>query len=177
MSRVGHLPVEIPEKIEVTVEDNVVTIKGPKGELSQEINEHLDISLEDNTITINRSTNSRDDKCVHGLSRSLVINMIEGVINGFEKKLELNGVGYRVQKQGSNLELKVGYSHPVVIEPAEGIELNVEGNDKIIVSGIDKQKVGETAANIRAVRPPEPYNGKGIKYIDEHISRKEGKTG
>ncbi|KXS45780.1 MULTISPECIES: 50S ribosomal protein L6 [unclassified Candidatus Frackibacter] len=177
MSRVGHLPVEIPEKVEVTVKDSVVKVKGPKGELSHKVNDRLDIKIEDNTLVITRSTDSRDDKATHGLSRSLIINMIEGVTKGFKKELELNGVGYRAKKQGNNLELQVGYSHPVVIEPGEGIELDVEGNDKIIVSGTDKQKVGEVAANIRSVREPEPYNGKGIKYVDEYIRRKEGKTG
>lgn len=179
MSRIGHLPVEIPDKVDITVKNNVVTVEGPNGELSNEIDEQLDITLEDDTMIINRTEDSKEAKSLHGLNRSLVINMIQGVTEGFKKELELNGVGYRAQKKGQKLELQVGYSHPVVIEPKEGIKLDVEGdnnNDKIIVSGPDKQKVGEVAANIRSVREPEPYGGKGIKYVDENIRRKEGKT-
>ncbi|MBM7623997.1 50S ribosomal protein L6 [Sporohalobacter salinus] len=176
MSRIGHLPIEIPEKVDITVENNIVTVKGPKGELSNKIDEQLDITLEDDAITINRAEDSKEARSIHGLNRSLLVNMVEGVTEGFKKELELNGVGYRVQKKGQGLELQVGYSHPVVIESKEGINLEVEGNDKIIVSGADKQKVGEVASNIRSVREPEPYGGKGIKYVDEHIRRKEGKT-
>ena len=177
MSRVGHLPIEIPDKVDVTIEDNLIITKGPKGELQENINDRLEVKVEDNSIVINRSTNSKDDKCVHGLSRSLVVNMIEGVTEGFKKELELSGVGYRAQKKGNKLELQVGYSHPVEIDPVEGIEFDIENDDKIIVSGVDKQKVGEVAANIRAVREPEPYNAKGIKYAGERIRTKEGKTG
>lgn len=176
MSRIGHLPIEIPDKVDITVDDNVVTVKGPNGELSNKLDERLDVTLDEDTITLNRTGDSKEDRSIHGLNRSLVVNMVEGVTEGFKKELELNGVGYRVQKKGQNLELQVGYSHPVVIEAQDGIKLEIEGNDKIIVSGADKQKVGEVAANIRSVREPEPYGGKGIKYVDEHIRRKEGKT-
>ncbi|OCL27824.1 50S ribosomal protein L6 [Orenia metallireducens] len=176
MSRIGHKPVAIPEKVEVTIDGNVVKVKGPNGELQQVVNPRMDIKIEDNELTVTRPTDSKVDKSMHGLTRSLIVNMIEGVTEGFKKALELNGVGYRALKKGSNLELQVGYSHPVVIEPPEGIDFEVEKN-KVIVKGIDKQLVGQVAANIRAVRPPEPYKGKGIKYVDEVIRRKEGKTG
>ncbi|MCK8824362.1 50S ribosomal protein L6 [Fuchsiella alkaliacetigena] len=176
MSRIGNNPVEIPEQVEVSIDGNLVTVKGPKGELKEEINERLDVQLKDNAVVIERPTNVKQDRSIHGLSRSLVVNMIEGVTNGFKKELELNGIGYRAQKKGKKLELQVGYSHPVLIESEDDIDLEVEDN-KITISGIDKQKVGEVAANIRSIREPEPYNAKGIKYVDEHIRRKEGKTG
>ncbi|MGM0470797.1 MAG: 50S ribosomal protein L6 [Bacillota bacterium] len=176
MSRIGHVPIEIPEKVEITLEDNVMTVKGPKGELSNQINPDLEVNIDEEEIVITRQGDSKAEKSTHGLNRSLVVNMIEGVTEGFEKRLELNGVGYRVQKKGQNLELQVGYSHPVEVEPLENTQLEVEDNDKIIVSGPDKQKVGEMAANIRSIREPEPYGGKGIKYVDEQIRRKEGKT-
>jgi len=176
MSRIGHQPVAIPEKVEVTIDSNVVKVKGPNGELQQVVNPRMDIKIEDNELVVTRPTDSKVDKSMHGLTRSLIVNMIEGVTEGFKKVLELNGVGYRALKKGSNLELQVGYSHPVVIEPPKGIDFEVDKN-KVIVKGIDKQLVGQVAANIRAVRPPEPYKGKGIKYVDEVIRRKEGKTG
>jgi large subunit ribosomal protein L6 len=176
MSRIGHQPVAIPEKVEVTIDSNVVKVKGPNGELQQVVNPRMDIKIEDNELVVTRPTDSKVDKSMHGLTRSLIVNMIEGVTEGFKKVLELNGVGYRALKKGNNLELQVGYSHPVVIEPPKGIDFEVEKN-KVIVKGIDKQLVGQVAANIRAVRPPEPYKGKGIKYVDEVIRRKEGKTG
>ncbi|PRX26220.1 LSU ribosomal protein L6P [Orenia metallireducens] len=176
MSRIGHQPVAIPEKVEVTIDSNVVKVKGPNGELQQVVNPRMDIKIEDNELVVTRPTDSKVDKSMHGLTRSLIVNMIEGVTEGFKKVLELNGVGYRALKKGNNLELQVGYSHPVVIEPPKGIDFEVDKN-KVIVKGIDKQLVGQVAANIRAVRPPEPYKGKGIKYVDEVIRRKEGKTG
>ncbi|GAB6099862.1 50S ribosomal protein L6 [Halanaerocella petrolearia] len=175
MSRVGHLPVEIPEKVELNLEGSTITVKGPKGELTEDISPRLDIEINDDELVVSRPTDSKQDKSLHGLARSVIINMIEGVTKGYEKKLELNGVGYRALVKGNNLELQVGYSHPVVIEPEEGIEFEVDG-DEIIVKGSDKQLVGQTASEIREVRKPEPYNGKGIKYADERIRRKEGKT-
>ncbi|AGB40216.1 ribosomal protein L6, bacterial type [Halobacteroides halobius DSM 5150] len=174
MSRVGHLPVEIPEKVEVSLDGSIITVKGPKGELTEEFSPRLNIEIDDELV-ISRISDSNQDKALHGLTRSSIINMIEGVTEGYQKKLELNGVGYRALKKGSKLELQVGYSHPVVIEPEEGISFEVDGSE-ITVKGIDKQLVGQVAANIRAVRKPEPYNGKGIKYADERIRRKEGKT-
>ncbi len=175
MSRVGHVPVEIPDKVEITREGSEITVSGPKGELTEKISSRLNVEMDEDQITITRPTDSKEDKSLHGLARSLVENMIEGVTNGFQKKLELNGVGYRAVKKGKNLELQVGYSHPVVIEPEGDIEFEVD-EGQIIVKGIDKQLVGEVASNIKSVRPPEPYNGKGIKYADERIRRKEGKT-
>ncbi len=176
MSRIGHVPVEIPDNVEITKKDNVIKVKGPKGDLTEEISPRLEVNIDDDQIIIERNSNSRTDKANHGLARSLVINMIEGVVNGYQKELELSGVGYRAVKKGKNLELQVGYSHPVVIEPEEEIEFEVE-DGKIIVKGVNKQLVGQIAANIREVRKPEPYNAKGVKYVGEHIRRKEGKTG
>ncbi len=176
MSRIGHIPVEIPEKVNITINDNVVKVTGPKGQLEEKVSSDMDINIEEKQITVSRPTDSKADRAVHGLTRSLIINMIEGVTKGYQKSLELNGVGYRALKKGSNLELQVGYSHPVLIEPKEGIEFEVD-KSKIVVKGINKQLVGQVAANIRSVRPPEPYKGKGIKYVDEIIRRKEGKTG
>lgn len=175
MSRIGHVPVDIPDNVEISREGAEITVKGPKGELKKEISPRLDIKLEDDQITVTRPTDSKEDKSIHGLARSLIGNMIEGVTDGFKRVLELNGVGYRAVMKGKKLELQVGYSHPVVIEPEGDIKFEVE-DDKITVKGIDKQLVGEVAANIKSVRPPEPYNGKGIKYEDERIRRKEGKT-
>ncbi|MGM0501335.1 MAG: 50S ribosomal protein L6 [Bacillota bacterium] len=176
MSRIGHLPVEIPEKVDVSItEDNVLTVKGPKGTLTEELDPRMDITVEDEEIVVVRPTESKQDKSSHGLTRSLVVNMIEGVTAGFKKELEINGVGYRALKKGNKLEIQAGYSHPVVVEPEADIEFEVE-EGKIIVTGVDKQLVGQVAANIREIRKPEPYNGKGIKYVDEHIRRKEGKT-
>ncbi|MCK8826225.1 50S ribosomal protein L6 [Natroniella acetigena] len=176
MSRIGHVPVEIPEGVELSLENSALTVKGAKAELTEKISPRMEIKIEEKQVTVVRSTDSKSDKSLHGLTRSMIINMIEGVTKGFKKELELNGVGYRAVKKGTNLELQVGYSHPVTIEPKEGIAFEVDGN-KIIVKGSDKQLVGQVASNIRAVRKPEPYNGKGIKYVDEHIRRKEGKTG
>ncbi|MCK8816193.1 50S ribosomal protein L6 [Natroniella sulfidigena] len=176
MSRIGHVPVEIPEGVELSLENNTLTVKGAKAELTEKISSRMELEIEEDQVTVVRPTDSKADRSLHGLTRSMIINMIEGVTKGFKKELELNGVGYRALKKGNNLELQVGYSHPVTIEPKEGIEFEVDGN-KITVKGSDKQLVGQVASNIRAVRKPEPYNGKGIKYVDEHIRRKEGKTG
>lgn len=177
MSRIGKKPVEIPSGVTVTVDGNVVTVKGPKGELTRQFNPDLTIKVEDNVITVTRPSDSKLHRTLHGTTRALLANMVEGVSKGFEKTLELVGVGYRAQKQGKKLVLSVGYSHPVEIEPEEGLEIEVPSNTKIIVKGIDKERVGELAANIRAVRPPEPYKGKGIRYEGEYVRRKEGKTG
>ncbi len=176
MSRIGHVPVEIPEKVELVMDNDLITVKGPKGELQEKVNLRMNIDIEDDQIVVTRPTDSKADRSTHGLTRSLIINMIEGVTNGFKKELELKGVGYRAVKKGNNLELQVGYSHPVLVEPKEGIDFEIDGN-KIIVKGINKQLVGQVAADIRSIRKPEPYKGKGIKYVDEHIRRKEGKTG
>ena len=177
MSRIGKMPIELPDKETITVDDdNLVTVKGPKGELSQQIHKDIKVVVEDGQIKIERPSNSKPHRSLHGLSRSLINNMVEGVVNGFKKKLEINGVGYRAQKQGKTLVLNVGYSHPVEIEEEDGIEFEVPAANQVIVSGIDKQRVGAVAAVIRGTRPPEPYKGKGIKYEDERIIRKEGKT-
>jgi large subunit ribosomal protein L6 len=178
MSRIGKLPIEIPAGVTVKVDgENNVSIKGPKGELSQKIHKDIKVAVDGNIITVSRPTDSKFHKSLHGLTRSLIANMVEGVTKGFEKSLEINGVGYRAQKQGKKLVLNVGYSHPVEIEETDGIQIEVPAPNKIVVKGMDKQKVGVIAANIRGIRPPEPYKGKGIKYEGERIIRKEGKTG
>lgn len=177
MSRIGKLPIAIPSGVEVKIgEGNFVSVKGPKGSLEQKLSEEMIISIEDNEIIVKRPSDLKKHRSLHGLTRTLVNNMVEGVTNGFTKVLEINGAGYRAQKQGKKLVLTLGYSHPVEMEDPEGVESAVDGN-KITVSGINKEKVGQYAAEIRAKRPPEPYKGKGIKYIDEVIRRKEGKTG
>ena len=178
MSRIGKLPVDIPAGVEVTVaEGNNVTVKGPKGSLCQTIPAEMDVKVENNQVIVSRPNDLKRMKSYHGLSRTLIANMVKGVTQGYEKVLEINGVGYRAQKQGKKLILSLGYSHPVEMEDPEGIESVVEGNNKITIKGIDKQKVGQYAAEIRDKRRPEPYKGKGIKYADEHIRRKVGKTG
>ena len=177
MSRIGKKPINIPEGVEITVSDNLVTVKGPKGQLNKIIPKDMNIEIKDNVLTVTRPSDSSPHRALHGLSRSLINNMVEGVTKGFEKTLELVGVGYRATKQGDNVNIAIGYSHPVIIEPGEGIELDVPAPNKIIVRGIDKEAVGLLAANIRDVRRPEPYKGKGIKYLDEKIRRKVGKAG
>lgn len=178
LSRIGKLPVEIPGGVTVTVlDDNTVAVKGPKGELSQQIHKDMKVVVEGSTIHVVRPTDNKPHKSLHGLSRSLINNMVEGVTKGFQKNLELSGVGYRAQKQGTKLVLTVGYSHPVEIIEEDGVEFEVPTANKIVVKGIDKQKVGAMAAKVRSVREPEPYKGKGIKYENEKILRKEGKTG
>ena len=178
MSRIGNLPIDIPAGVTVTVDgNNLVSVKGAKGELSQSIHKDIKVKVEDNVINVERSSDAKFQKSLHGLSRSLVANMVEGVSKGFQKTLEINGVGYRAQKQGNKLVLTIGYSHPVEISEADGVEFEVPAANKIIVKGIDKQKVGAMAAKVRGTRPPEPYKGKGIKYENERIIRKEGKTG
>lgn len=177
MSRVGKLPVVIPAGVDVKINGREVTVKGPKGTLTQVFHPDMTIEKEDNSIVVKRPSDLKKHKALHGLTRSLINNMIVGVTQGFEKKLEINGVGYRAQKQGKKLSLTLGYSHPVEIEEPAGITIEVPAQNQIIVKGIDKQLVGQIAAVIRSKRPPEPYKGKGIKYVDEVIIRKEGKTG
>ncbi|MGN7386265.1 50S ribosomal protein L6 [Sporosarcina sp. SAFN-015] len=178
MSRIGKRPIEVPENVTVTIADNnVVTVKGPKGELTNTFNADIKIEQEGNIITLTRPSDSKEHRSIHGTTRSLLDNMVTGVSKGFERTLELVGVGYRAQLQGNKLVLNVGYSHPVEFTPEDGVEVEVPANTKIIVRGINKERVGALASNIRKVRPPEPYKGKGIKYEGEQIRRKEGKTG
>src|SRR5690625_4900151 len=176
MSRIGLRPIEIPEGVEVTVDGHTVTVKGPKGELERKVHETMEVVLEHNTITVNRQNDLKESRALHGTTRSLIQIMLDGVRNGFEKELEILGVGYRAQKQGNKSVIGAGYSHPVEIEPEEGIEIDVPKNTEIIVKGIDKELVGVTAAKIRAIRSPEPYKGKGIRYKEEYVRQKEGKT-
>jgi large subunit ribosomal protein L6 len=177
MSRVGKKPIEIPAGVTVSLNGNVVTVKGPKGELTRTFNPDIEIKVEENIINVSRPSESKEHRALHGTTRALLSNMVEGVSKGFEKALELIGVGYRAQKQGNKLVLNVGYSHPVEITPEAGIEIEVPANTKIIVKGTSKERVGALAANIRDVRRPEPYKGKGIRYEGEFVRRKEGKTG
>jgi large subunit ribosomal protein L6 len=177
MSRIGKRPIPVPAKVTVTIEGQTVTVKGPKGELSRTLPSEVEVLQEGETVLVNRRNESRPARQRHGLCRTLVANMVEGVSQGFSKKLEIQGVGYRAAVQGKNLNLAMGYSHPVNIEPPEGITFAVEGTTNVTVMGIDKEVVGNTAARIRAVRPPEPYKGKGIRYAGEVVRRKVGKTG
>ncbi|MRG88031.1 50S ribosomal protein L6 [Salinibacillus xinjiangensis] len=176
MSRIGLKPLEIPEGVEVNVNEGNVVVKGPKGELTRSFNPDMNIKIEDNVLTVERPSDNKEHRALHGTTRSLIANMVEGVSKGFEKALEINGVGYRAQKQGNKVVVNAGYSHPVELDSVEGIEVEVPSNTKIVVKGIDKEKVGAVAANIRAIRPPEPYKGKGIRYEGEYVRRKEGKT-
>jgi large subunit ribosomal protein L6 len=175
MSRIGKRPIEVPAGVTVTVDPGRVTVHGPKGELRQVVPQRIAISQEESQILVTRPTERGEDRALHGLTRTLVANMVEGVTKGFEKRLELQGVGYRAALAGTNLELQVGYSHPVRITPRQGIEFEVPVPTQIVVRGIDKQMVGQTAAEIRKVRPPEPYKGKGIRYEGEFVRRKVGK--
>lgn len=177
MSRIGLKPIEIPNGVTVTKEGNTVTVKGPKGELTRTLHDEMVIDIQEKEVIVSRPSDQKEHRSLHGTTRSLIQNMIQGVTNGFERRLELVGVGYRANKQGQKLVLNVGYSHPVEFDPEKGIEIDVPENTKVIVKGIDKERVGELAANIRAVRPPEPYKGKGIRYEGEYVRRKEGKTG
>ena len=176
MSRIGNKPVQIPAGVEVAVNGNHVAVKGPKGELELDFFEKLSVSVEENDLVVSRSDDERETRARHGLTRALIHNMVLGVSEGFEKKLELAGVGYRVQQKGKNLEFSLGYSHPVIVEAPEGITFEVPDNTHVNVKGIDKQQVGQVAAEIRDKRPPEPYKGKGIHYVGEHIRRKLGKA-
>ena len=178
MSRIGRAPIAIPAGVTVTIADgNVVTVKGPLGELKQTFSANLTIAQEENNLVVTRPNDEKENRALHGLTRTLLNNMVVGVTAGFQKKLEIVGVGYRVEKQGTKLNLGLGYSHPVVFEEANGVKFDVPDNTTIIVKGIDKQAVGQMAAVIRSKRPPEPYLGKGIKYSGERIRRKAGKTG
>ncbi|GIO22965.1 50S ribosomal protein L6 [Oceanobacillus sp. J11TS1] len=176
MSRVGLKPVEIPEGVELKFNGTTLTVKGPKGELTRDFHPDIKINVEGNILTVERPSDHKDHRALHGTTRSLINNMVVGVSKGFEKSLEINGVGYRAQKQGNKTVINAGYSHPVEIDPIDGIEIEVPKNTQVVVKGIDKELVGAVAANIRAIRPPEPYKGKGIKYADEYVRRKEGKT-
>jgi large subunit ribosomal protein L6 len=184
MSRIGRAPIPVPPKVQVTwTDENLVTVKGPKGELSYQVDPALTLKLEDGILTVTRPSDSKEHKAKHGLYRSLVNNMVEGVTKGYTKQLEIHGVGYRAAKVGDNLVIQLGYSHPIEVQPPEGIALSVDGIDpatkatRLSVSGIDKQQVGEIAAKIRRLRKPEPYKGKGIRYAGEVIRRKAGKAG
>ncbi len=175
MSRIGKQPVAIPDGVDVDVKPGEVTVKGPKGELNQLLNRDMKISVDDGTLSVERPTDRGEHRALHGLTRSLIANMVEGVTDGFERRLEIQGVGYRAQLKGKDLELALGYSHPVSLPAPDGIEFEVPQPTEIIVRGIDKQLVGETAARIRKSRPPEPYKGKGIRYQGEQVARKVGK--
>jgi len=177
MSRIGNKPITIPEGVEVTLNDKNITVKGPKGTLSKEIHKNVDVKVEGNVITVSRIDDEPANRSLHGLTRSLINNMIVGVKDEFKRELEINGVGYRAQKQGTKLVMNLGYSHPVEMEAPAGITYDVPNPNSIIVRGIDKELVGQTAAVIRTKRPPEVYRGKGIKYVEEVIIRKEGKAG
>lgn len=177
MSRVGRLPIPIPQGVDVIVEDNRVTVRGPRGTLSRELHKDMSISVSNGEVIVQRPSDEKFHKSLHGLTRSLVANMVKGVTEGYERTLEISGVGYKAAKQGRKLVLSLGYSHPVEIEPEEGIELDVPIPTRVTVKGIDKERVGEVAANIRAIRKPEPYKGKGVMYAGEKLRRKAGKTG
>ena len=177
MSRIGNKAIQVPQGVTVTVAGNKVTVSGPKGTLEKEIHRNITVSVENNEVKVVRPDNEAFNKGLHGLVRTLISNMVQGVVNEYTRELQINGVGYRVQKQGNNLNLTLGYSHPVIFEAPKGITFDVPNQSTIIVKGIDKELVGQTAANIRTKRPPEVYRGKGIKYAEEVIRRKEGKTG
>ena len=177
MSRIGRKPIAIPAGVEVKVNGNEVSVKGPKGQLVNTFHQDMAIAVEGNEIVVTRPSDVKEHRSLHGLTRTLIANMVEGVTNGFSKQLEVNGVGYRVQKQGKNLVMNLGFSHQVIIPEIDGITIDVPNPNQIIVSGADKQVVGQVAAEIREKRPPEPYKGKGIKYAGEYIRRKEGKAG
>ena len=177
MSRIGNKPITVPEGVEIKIDGQKVTVKGPKGTLEKEFHKNMKINLEGNVITVVRPDNEPSNRSLHGLTRTLLNNMIEGTTKGFERKLEVNGVGYRASKKGNNLLLNLGYSHPVEMEAPEGITFDVPNPNEIIVKGMDKELVGQTAAVVRTKRPPEVYRGKGIKYAEEVIRRKVGKTG
>ena len=176
MSRIGKKPIAIPAGVEVKVDGSKVTVKGPKGTLESTFNHEINIALEGNEIIVTRPTDDKNHRALHGLTRTLIHNMVEGVTNGYSKTLEVNGVGYRAQKQGKNLVMNLGYSHQVIIPEIPGITIDVPTPNQVVISGADKQQVGQFAAEVREKRPPEPYKGKGIKYADEHIRRKEGKA-
>lgn len=177
MSRIGKMPITVPAGVTVTIEDNFVTVKGPKGELSRQINKNMKLTLDNGVLTVERPDDEKENRAMHGLSRTLINNMIVGVSTGFSKTLEINGVGYRCALQGKNINFTLGFSHPVVKEPPAGITFEVPAPTRIVVSGADKEVVGAVAAEIRNLRPPEPYKGKGIRYQGEFVRRKMGKAG
>jgi len=177
MSRVGKMPIAVPQGVSVTIDDSEVTVKGPNGELQRQFNPDMQISLGDNTLTVSRPSDDRTHRSLHGLTRSLLANMVEGVTSGFVRTLEIVGVGYRARMEGNNLVINIGFSHPVEVTPLPGITLSVEGNNRMKVSGIDKEVVGEMAARIRRIRPPDSYKGKGIRYSGEVVRLKPGKAG
>ena len=177
MSRIGRKPIQVPSGVDVKIDGHHITVKGPKGTLEREIHKDMTASLDNGVITVTRPSDDKEHRSLHGLTRTLIENMVVGVTNGFSKELEVNGVGYRAAKQGKDLVMNLGYSHPVIVPEIEGIHIDVPAPNKIVISGPDKQAVGQFAANVREKRPPEPYKGKGIKYVDETIQRKEGKTG
>lgn len=177
MSRIGNKPIAVPAGVEVKIDGQKITVKGPKGTLEREIHKNISVSIENNTIIVTRPNDETLNRSLHGLTRTLINNMINGVEKEYTRELQINGVGYRVAKQGNNLNLTLGYSHPVIFEAPAGISFDVPNANTIIVRGVDKELVGQTAANIRTKRPPEVYRGKGIKYAEEVIRRKEGKTG
>ncbi len=177
MSRVGSQPVDLPEGVDVKIDGSAVTVKGSKGELNRIFHERMGFDVDEGVVTVTRPDDSRESRALHGLSRALLHNMVVGVSDGFRKELEIQGVGYRASLNGRDLELLVGFSHPVLVEAPEGINFDVPEQTKIVVSGIDKELVGQVAANIRKVRPPEPYKGKGIRYVGEYVRRKAGKAG
>lgn len=177
MSRIGRMPIAIPAGVEVKMDGHQITVKGPKGTLTHTVHSNMAVNIEGNEILVTRPNDDKENRSLHGLTRSLIANMVEGVSTGFKKELEINGIGYRGEKQGKDLVLTIGYSHKVVFSEIEGITIEVPAPNKIIISGPDKQLVGQFAANVREARPPEPYKGKGIKYVDEYIRRKEGKAG
>ena len=178
MSRIGRAPITVPAGVEIKIEDNnVVTVKGPKGTLTQQFNANMAIALDNGVLTVTRPNDAKENRALHGLTRTLINNMVVGVTEGFKKELDVNGVGYRVAKEGNKLVMNLGFSHQVTMEEKNGISIEVPGPNKIIISGCDKQIVGQFAAEVREKRPPEPYKGKGIKYVDEVIRRKAGKTG
>ena len=177
MSRIGRAPITVPAGVEVTINGSTVTAKGPKGTLTKTMHSNIAIAMEGNVITVTRPNDAKENRALHGLTRTLIANMVEGVANGYKKELEINGIGYRAEKKGNDLFMKIGFSHDILMAPPAGITVEVPAPNKVIISGADKQVVGQFAAEVREKRPPEPYKGKGIKYVDEYIRRKEGKAG
>ena len=177
MSRIGKLPIAIPAGVDVTIDGSTVTVKGPQETLTRTVHSNIAVAVENNEIVVTRPNDEKLNKSLHGLTRTLIANMVEGVAHGYKKELEINGIGYRAAMQGTQLVMNIGYSHQVFMDQPDGIKIEVPAPNKIVISGPDKQKVGQFAAEVREKRPPEPYKGKGIKYADEHIRRKEGKAG